>query len=87
MKRSAARKKKSDPAEIRARIGGNVRRLRVLRGWSQGTLAERMGVQIPRVSEVERGVTDARLQTLVRFANALEVSINELFAPQRSSQP
>lgn len=65
-------------AELRRRIGVSVRRLRIDRGWSQHQLAQQVGVHESRVSDLERGIIAPRLATLVKFALALEVSVNEL---------
>lgn len=53
----------------------NVRRCRVLRGWSQVELSQRIGVASSYVSTLENGARfDFRLSTVERFADALSVS-------------
>lgn len=52
--------------------------LRQLRGWSQGQLALKIGVEANRVSKYERGVMLPTLELLVRIADAFGVSIDTL---------
>lgn len=60
-------------------LGRVVRRLRRQRGWSQHDLARAAGVRQPLVSRIESGVQeDATFSTVVRLADALEVSVDEL---------
>lgn len=60
-------------------IGRNLRRLRTDRGLSQEGLAEAAGVSVHVISKLEQGrrVT-ARLTTLTRIANGLDVDLGEL---------
>jgi transcriptional regulator with XRE-family HTH domain len=58
----------------RCEFGDSVRALRTKRGWSQERLAKRAGLHRTYISDVERGVRNSRLATIVRIANALRVS-------------
>ena len=72
------------PADERVKLrrphfGGAVLYLRWARGWSQSELARRMQRAKSFVSMTERGVhPDLRVQSMQRFADALEVSMAEL---------
>lgn len=62
-------------------VGENVIRLRELRGWSQGNLAERLGLTQPSMWKIEKGTPNWRkveLATLFKLAAALECSIEDL---------
>jgi len=62
-------------------IGARIRRLRELRGWSQGQLAQRAGLYQPALCVYETGVKDAwgmELATAWRLAWALGTSIDTL---------
>lgn len=60
-------------------LGNNIRRLRLRMGWTQRQLADCIKVEIPRISDLERGVTaDPRLSTLRKLARAFGVPMNEL---------
>lgn len=61
-----------------------IKDLRLARGWTQEALAERVGLSVPYLSQIERGANrkqpGARLLGL--FAEALGCSVGELFASE-----
>lgn len=59
-------------------IGRRIRERRNRRGWTQETLAEASGVEPSNISHIERGATKLSLPTLVKIANALEATTDEL---------
>ena len=59
--------------------------LRKQRGWTQERLAEETGLSVRTIQRIERG-DDSSLETLGLVANALEVSIKELFKSSDDSQ-
>ena len=59
-------------------IGQRVREYRIRRGLTQTALAERAGVEPSNLSHIERAATKVSLPTLMRIANALEASLDEL---------
>lgn len=64
------------------------RRLRLLReeeGWTLRDLAERTGLSVSLISQLERGVTSPSLQSVRRLAEALSVSIFQLLADEPQS--
>ncbi|MBR0950333.1 helix-turn-helix domain-containing protein [Bradyrhizobium canariense] len=65
-------------ARVRTTLGRNVRELRLAVGLSQGELAERAGTRRALISDIERGETNATLDTIVRIALALRVETHEL---------
>lgn len=48
---------------------------RTRRGWSQTELAEAIGSRQPVISRLERGDGNPSLQTLIRIAKALDLSL------------
>jgi transcriptional regulator with XRE-family HTH domain len=58
--------------------GEKVRALRRERGWLQQELADRAGVNMQTVSNVETGRHDPELPTLRKIAKALGVGLGEL---------
>jgi DNA-binding XRE family transcriptional regulator len=66
-------------AELLA-LGGAIRHLRRERELSQEALAFAAGVHPKHVSEIERANKDPRTTTVVRLAEALGVSVAELYA-------
>src|SRR5215469_1337534 len=63
----------------RARIGTRIRQLRLRLGISQGTIEQRTGLLRCYVSRVENGHTVPSLETLERFASALDIPLYLLF--------
>ncbi len=61
-----------------AELGANVRTLRKAQNLSQATLAIMMNTEHPRISDIERGLVNARIQDIVELARALDVEPVEL---------
>ena len=53
--------------------------LRTSRGWSQGDLAEQLGVSRQSVNAVETGKYDPSLPLAFRIAELFELTIEEVF--------
>lgn len=70
------------PMGRRARkaLARKLRVLRLVRGWTQEDLAEASGLHRTYVSLVERGRCNISLDNLERLAEALELSLPELFS-------
>jgi transcriptional regulator with XRE-family HTH domain len=60
-------------------MGDRLRALREQKGLSQGDIAERTGLMCSYISRVENGHTVPAVETLQKFARALEVPIYQLF--------
>lgn len=61
-----------------AAIGQRIRQARIALGWQQAELAYRAGLNSSYVSHIETGQTKLALPTIVKIANALAVSVDEL---------
>ena len=59
-------------------IGNRIKEFRKRKGWTQATLAEFSGVEPSNISHIERAATKVSLPTLIKIANALDVSLDEL---------
>lgn len=66
---------------VRLRVGGNVRRLRLDRGWTQERLAELVGKTEKHLSLVELGKANVGLDTLSALAKRLSVDASAFFSP------
>jgi transcriptional regulator with XRE-family HTH domain len=64
--------------DIRQRLGLNLRRERVERGWSQEEFADRAGIHRTYVSDLERGSRNPTITVVEKLAAALELSASEL---------
>lgn len=60
------------------KIGRRVREARKALGWQQAELAFRAGLTTSHMSHIETGQTKVALPTIVKIANALSVSVDEL---------
>jgi transcriptional regulator with XRE-family HTH domain len=60
-------------------IGDRLRELREQKQFTQGEVAKRAGLLKPYVSRVENGHSVPGLETLEKFARALEVPMYQLF--------
>lgn len=67
-----------DPHLLRA-VGGKIRELRGQRKLSLQALSDLSGISIGVVSEIERGIGNPSINTLVQLAHALKISVAALF--------
>jgi len=66
--------------DIAARFGDNLARLRRGADLSQDQLSVRASLHRTEISQLERGLRLARMDTLVKLIGSLEVSAEELLA-------
>ena len=64
---------------MKEKLGKRIRELRKKRGYTQAQLAERVEVSDNFIGYVERGVQAPSLDTLDRIAEALDVTVRDLF--------
>jgi len=69
--------------DLRARFGSALKEWRLRRQLTQEQLAERAGLSYKFIGEVERGQGNPSLDTLISLAEALGVSLPDLFASLR----
>ena len=68
-------------------IGQRIRELRKQRLWTQKDLGARAGIEPKNIGGYESGRLTASRKTLEKFAQALEVSLEELIAAAASPAP
>ncbi len=68
--------KERDGRDILAR---RVRELRAARGWAQDQLAAESGLHRTYIGAIERSEHNVGIDTIVKLANALKVSLKDLF--------
>lgn len=59
-------------------LPNKLKKLRQSRGWSQGQLGKKLGVNVQRVSKYERGIISPPLNMVVKIASVFEVSLDYL---------
>ena len=67
----------------KANLGRNIKELRLSLNMSQAKLAEKSETDQAFISEMERGIANPTLDSILRIAKALRVGIVELFELQR----
>jgi transcriptional regulator with XRE-family HTH domain len=70
-------------SEINIKFGSRVRELRKLKNLSQEELAFRADLHRTYIGMIERAEKNITLLNIEKIANALEVSINDLFNETR----
>jgi transcriptional regulator with XRE-family HTH domain len=70
----------TDKAQKAATLGARIVELRNRRGWNQKELARRARLRPARLSTVESGVKRPNVEELARLAEALGVSLDELWS-------
>ena len=61
------------------RLGRRISHLREKRGLSQTQLADMAEIGRAHLSQIENGAVAARIDTMYALANALELSLSEIF--------
>ena len=64
-------------------LAQNIRRVRTARKLSQKALAESSGISLPAIKNLEAAKNEPRMNTVQAIAGALEVRLQDLFAPVR----
>ncbi len=71
--------------DIKIYVSNKIREYRKLRGLTQKELGDKIGVKHNTVSGYESATSEAEQDILFKIANALEISINDLFPPTTSA--
>jgi transcriptional regulator with XRE-family HTH domain len=67
-------------------IGAKLRELREAKNISQGDIEKRTGLRRAYISRVENGYTVPAIETLEKYASALEIPLYRLFTDQDSAK-
>jgi transcriptional regulator with XRE-family HTH domain len=70
---------------IKQTLGKNIKLIRARRGLSQAALAEKAGISITFLSNIERGLKYPLPNILSKIANTLDIEVNQLFVAHTSS--
>lgn len=65
--------------DIIKNTGNRIRKTREKQDLVQRELAEKAGVPVRTIGRIERGEVDVRLGTLKKIADALELTVRDLF--------
>ncbi len=64
--------------ELPTNFPQRLKQIRLSRGWSQGQLGKKLGVDLQRISKYERGTSSPPIGMVVKIASTLEVSLDYL---------
>lgn len=67
------------------RIGSQVQQQRKRRGLSQADLAEATGMSVAYISHIETGIKKASLESVVKIANALGITVDQILNGNQAS--
>jgi len=73
--------------EIRATLAMNIKEFRSHRNWTQADLAEKAGISIVYLSDIERGNKWPYLDTMIKLAEAFKIEVYELIKPEDVPPP
>lgn len=65
--------------KILIKIGNNIKVSRVLKGYTQEKLAEKLNKSVNFISLIERGKSGIGIKTIIDICNILEIEPNSLF--------
>ena len=71
--------------DVAGHLGNNIRQLREARGLTQQQIAKVAGVPRPTWANLESGAANPTLAVLIKVATALQVSLEELISPPRTT--
>lgn len=64
-------------------IGNRIRQIRRSKKWTQSKLAEAVGCSTANITNIEKAKTKLSLNMLVRIAEILEVSVDEIIGTKK----
>ena len=68
-------------------MGNNIRKIRKEFGWTQQFLAEKSGISVPFMTQIELRRKSASLEVVQRIAHALNTPYTQLFAEDPEDEP
>ncbi len=69
----------SDKANLKTKFGKRLKQLRNERGITQEQLADKTGLTIESISNIERGIFGPKFENLEKIARVLKVEVKHLF--------
>jgi transcriptional regulator with XRE-family HTH domain len=75
------------PTAVKQQLALQLRQLRRAKGWSQEKLSEKASMHRTYLAGIERSLRNPSLENLIKLANALGVTMTELFACPETTSP
>lgn len=76
----------NETTQILKILGKRIAHLRKQKGMNQEDFADASGKMINTISNIERGLSDPKVTTLMSISKALNISIEELFSENKQKQ-
>ena len=67
-------------------LGENIYKYRKELGWTQAELAEKAGISVPFMTQIENGKKSASLEVIQNIAEALQIPYKNLFDEKPSTK-
>ncbi|MFT5617609.1 MAG: transcriptional regulator with XRE-family HTH domain [Arenicella sp.] len=71
--------------ELLTSIGRKIRTFRQIKGWSQENMAHQLGMSVPGVSKIERGLSDVKISRIESIAEILGIHPSQLIDTQENT--
>ena len=65
--------------KVNEKLGKRIRKVRRDKKMTQEELAEKVGLHYTTISRIERGISNAPVQTIDKIAKVLRASLSDLF--------
>lgn len=75
-------KRPSAPTSLDVQVSERIKSIRVLKGFSQGAVASKLNIVHQQYHKYEAGVVRPSAGFLIKVADALDCSVEELFPPE-----
>lgn len=66
-------------ATLKEKFGNRLKEIRKAKGYTQEQIAEKIGIEPPNMSKLEKGAHFPLPENIEKIANALDVNIKDLF--------
>lgn len=66
-------------ATLKEKFGNRLREIRKAKGYTQEQVAEKIGIEPPNISKLEKGAHFPLPENIEKIAKALDIDIRELF--------
>ncbi len=67
-------------------FGKHLRKIRKEYGFTQESLAFKIGIEISQISRIERGILNTSISTVYSIAKAIDIPVIELFNFERTGK-
>jgi transcriptional regulator with XRE-family HTH domain len=81
------KKRAKGPQPVDVDVGARIRQARLVKGWSQGKLADACGITFQQIQKYEKGMNRIGASRLQQIADALDTTVMALFGTTDRGEP